>query len=85
VTIQAHIDVLERRCKILEDEIAEALRHRSTDDLMIVDLKRRKLHVEEELAQLRDEARVQARLSRSLTSPIMLQQIFSQRYAKMGK
>jgi hypothetical protein len=85
VTIQADIDVLERRCKILEDEIAEALRHRSTDDLMIVDLKRRKLHVEEELAQLRDEARAQARLSRSLTSPIMLQQLFSQRYAKMGK
>ena len=85
MTIQAHIDVLERRRKILEDEIAEALRHRSTDDLMIVDLKRRKLHVEEELAQLRDEARAQARLSRSLTSPIMLQQIFSQRYAKMGK
>lgn len=85
MTIQAHIDVLERRRKILEDEIAEALRHRSTDDLMIVDLKRRKLHVEEELAQLRDEARAQARLSRSLTSPIMLQQLFSQRYAKMGK
>lgn len=85
MTIQAHIDVLERRCKNLEDEIAEALHHRPTDDLMIVDLKRRKLHIEEELAQLRDEARSQARLSRSLTSPIMLQQLFSQRYAKMGK
>ena len=38
-----HIADLERRQQALEDEIEEAMLHCSTDDLMIVDLKRRKL------------------------------------------
>jgi hypothetical protein len=33
-----HLADLKRRHKELEDEIADALRHRSTDDLMIGDL-----------------------------------------------
>jgi len=47
---------LEQQHKALEDEIVEALRHSSTDDLVIVDLKRRKLHVKEQIERLRDEA-----------------------------
>jgi len=47
---------LEQQHKAIEDEIVEALRHRSTDDLVIVDLKRRKLHVKEQIERLRDEA-----------------------------
>lgn len=47
-----HLADLKRRHKELEDEIADALRHRSTDDLMIGDLKRRKLHLKEEIERL---------------------------------
>jgi hypothetical protein len=43
---------LKRRHIELEDEIADALRHRSNDDLMIGDLKRRKLHLKEEIERL---------------------------------
>ena len=56
------MDELELRHKALEGEITEALHHRSIDDLMIVDLKRRKLYVKEELERLRDEVRSQAKL-----------------------
>jgi hypothetical protein len=47
-----HLADLKRRHRELEDEIADALRHRSTDDLMIGDLKRRKLHLKEEIERL---------------------------------
>lgn len=48
-----HLADLKRRHKELEDEIADALKHRSNDDLMISDLKRRKLHLKEEIERLR--------------------------------
>jgi hypothetical protein len=47
-----HLATLKRRHKAIEDKIADALRHRSTDDLMIGDLKRRKLHLKEEIERL---------------------------------
>ena len=52
---RARIAELQRRHKILEEEIAEALLHRSADDLMVAELKRRKLHIRDEIEQLRDE------------------------------
>jgi hypothetical protein len=48
----AHFADLER----LEDEIDEVLLHESTDDLMIVDLKRRKLHLRNEIEWLHHKA-----------------------------
>jgi hypothetical protein len=42
MTIKAHLAELERQHQALENEIADALAHRSTDDLKIADLKRRK-------------------------------------------
>lgn len=56
MSIQTHLAELERRHRALEDEIAEALAHPSTDDLKIAELKRRKLHVKDQLARLRQEA-----------------------------
>ncbi len=47
-----HLAELKRRHKALEDQIADALRHHSTDDLMVGDLKRRKLHVKEEIERI---------------------------------
>jgi hypothetical protein len=48
-----HLANLKRRHQALDNEIATAFRHLSTDDLMIVDLKRRKLHLKEEIERLR--------------------------------
>ena len=47
-----HLAQLRRRHKQLEDEITDSLQHNSTDDLMISDLKRRKLHLKDEIEQL---------------------------------
>ena len=51
-----HIADLERRFQTLKDEIAKALTHTSSDDLMIIDLKRRMLHLRDELERLRHKA-----------------------------
>lgn len=52
MTIQAHLAELEKRHRALEDELAEAMTHPSTDDLTIRELKRRKLLVKDEIARL---------------------------------
>jgi hypothetical protein len=52
MSIQAHLAELERRHRVLEAEIAEAQAHPSIDDLEIVELKRRKLLVKDEIARL---------------------------------
>jgi hypothetical protein len=51
-----HIAALERRQKALEDEIATAALHCPTDDPMILDLKRRILHLRDELEKFRHKA-----------------------------
>jgi hypothetical protein len=43
---------LEERHRMLEDELAEALQHPSTDDLELRELKRRKLQLKDEIARL---------------------------------
>jgi len=53
MAIQAHLVELERKHKILENELHEALLHLSTDDLEIVELKRRKLMVKDQIERLR--------------------------------
>ena len=53
MAMQAHLVELERKHKILENELHEALVHLSTDDLQIVELKRRKLMVKDEIERLR--------------------------------
>ena len=53
MSIQAHLAELERRHQALENEISEALTHPSADDLKVVELKRRKLQVKDEIARLR--------------------------------
>jgi hypothetical protein len=56
MTMQAHLAELERRHRALEDEIAEALTHPSSDGLKIAELKRRKLQVKDEIERLRGGA-----------------------------
>jgi hypothetical protein len=56
MAIQSHLAELERRHQALEQEISEAQTHPSTDGLKIVELKRRKLSVKDEIARLRQDA-----------------------------
>ena len=54
MTIQSHLAELERRHRALEDEIAEAMAHPSADGLKILELKRRKLQVKDEIVRLQN-------------------------------
>jgi hypothetical protein len=56
MAIESHLAELERRHSALEQQISEALAHPSIDNLQIAELKRRKLHVKDEIARLRQEA-----------------------------
>jgi len=55
MAIESHLAELERKHQALEQEIADALTHPSTDDLKIAELKRRKLQVKDEIQRLRHE------------------------------
>ena len=56
MAIQAHLVELERKHKLLESELHEVLLHLSTDDLEIVELKRRKLMVKDQIERLKHTA-----------------------------
>jgi len=56
MAIESHLAELEKRHQALEQEINDALTHPSTDDLTIAELKRRKLLVKDEIAQLKLDA-----------------------------
>jgi hypothetical protein len=58
MAIQSHLAELEKRHQALETELNDALNHPSTDDLLIVELKRKKLHVKDEIARLRQDVLV---------------------------
>jgi hypothetical protein len=53
MTIQARVAELEQRHYALEMKIVEGLKHKSTDDLEIVELKRQKLKLKDEIERLR--------------------------------
>ena len=56
MAIQAHLVELERKHKVLENELHEALLHLSTDDLEIAELKRRKLLVKHQIERLKQQS-----------------------------
>jgi hypothetical protein len=58
MAIESHLAELEKRHEALEQQISEALTHPSTDDLQLLELKRRKLHVKDEITRLRSEVLV---------------------------
>lgn len=53
MSLQSHLAELQKRHQALEIEINECLAHPAVDDLIIVELKRRKLLVKEEIERLR--------------------------------
>ena len=58
MAIESHLAELERRHRALEVEISEALNHPSSDGLKIVELKRLKLHLKDEIARLQHDTLV---------------------------
>jgi hypothetical protein len=52
MSMEADLAELERRHRALEAEIIEARAHPAIDDLQVVELKRRKLLVKDEIARL---------------------------------
>jgi hypothetical protein len=58
MAISSHLAELEKRHQALEQEITEALTHPSSDGLKIAELKRKKLHVKDEMERLRHDTLV---------------------------
>ena len=58
MAIESHLAELEKRHQALEQEINDALTHLSTDDLKVVELKRRKLHVKDEIVRIRQDVSI---------------------------
>jgi hypothetical protein len=55
MTIKAHLAELERRHRALEASINDALAHKSSEDFEIMELKRQKLHLKDEIECLQHE------------------------------
>ena len=58
MSIPSHLAELEQRHSSLENQIKEALRHPSIDDLELADLKRKKLQIKDEIVRLKGEVSV---------------------------
>ena len=54
MSTQADLAALEQQHQALEREIAEAQQHHATDSLKLVELKRRKLQVKDQIARLKN-------------------------------
>jgi len=52
MSLEAHLAELERRHEALEKEIEEAMAHPAADDLQVNELKRRKLHIKDQMVRL---------------------------------
>ena len=63
MSMQSHLAELEKRHQALEEEITECLTHPAVDDLRIVELKRRKLQVKDEIERLRHNGHSQRALT----------------------
>jgi hypothetical protein len=53
MSMQSHLTELEKKHQALEHEINECQTHPAVDDLRIVELKRKKLQVKDEIERLR--------------------------------
>ena len=53
MSMQSHLAELEKKHQALDAEITDCLAHPAVDDLRIVELKRKKLSVKDEIERLR--------------------------------
>ncbi len=54
MSMQSHLAELEKKHQALDDEINECLTHPAVDDLKIVELKRKKLQLKDQIERLRN-------------------------------
>lgn len=54
MTTSSHLMELKRKHEVLSQQVEEAQRSPSTDDLTIVELKKRKLRLKEEIIRIRN-------------------------------
>jgi hypothetical protein len=57
MTIQAHLETLEKKHGALEEELRTALTSPSSTDRLISDLKRRKLRIKDEMQRIKEATR----------------------------
>ncbi|MGA2044862.1 MAG: DUF465 domain-containing protein [Roseiarcus sp.] len=55
MSLESHLTELERRHRAIEHAIAAEKLHPATDDLKLIELKRRKLSLKDEIEKLRQE------------------------------
>ena len=55
MTIEAHIETLEKKHGVLEEQLHSAMLHPSTADTEIAELKRQKLRVKDQIERLRNQ------------------------------
>jgi len=53
MSLQSHLAELQKKHQALEEQINDCLVHRATDDLKLVELKRKKLLLKDEIERLR--------------------------------
>lgn len=53
MSVETHLAALVRRHGVLEQQIEEALTRPATDSLEVVEMKRRKLHLKDEITRLK--------------------------------
>ena len=53
MSMQSHLTELEKKHQALDEQINDCLTHPATDDLKVVELKRKKLLVKDEIERLR--------------------------------
>lgn len=58
MSVQSHLEELQRRHAALQTEINKELAHPATDPLRLAELKRRKLILKDQIARLRGTATV---------------------------
>ena len=55
MSLQSHLAELQKKHRALEEQINDCLVHRATDDLKLVELKRKKLLLKDEIERLRHD------------------------------
>ncbi|MCE4222383.1 DUF465 domain-containing protein [Methylobacterium sp. C25] len=56
MSLDTHLSQLARKHDALERELHDAMQSPSSNDLLIAELKRKKLHLKDEMNRLRDES-----------------------------
>jgi len=56
MAIESHVAELQRRHQALEKEIESALNQPGIDPLQLAQMKKRKLHLKDEISRLKDES-----------------------------